>query len=78
MIPPLVCLVLSRLSSRYPTQDGVTCVVVVVVVVVAVVVVVVVVAVVAVVAVVVVVVGRFPMERCQEVRKIKVLVGQLR
>ena len=71
MIPPLVCLVLSRLSSRYPTQDGVTCVVVVVVVVV-------VVAVVAVVAVVVVVVGRFPMERCQEVRKIKVLVGQLR
>ena len=61
MIPPLVCLVLSRLSSRYPTQDGVTCVVIVVVV-----------------AVVVVVVGRFPMERCQEVRKIKVLVGQLR
>ena len=60
MIPPLVCLVLSRLSSRYPTQDGVTCVVIVVVV------------------AVVVVVGRFPMERCQEVRKIKVLVGQLR
>ena len=60
MIPPLVCLVLSRLSSRYPTQDGVTCVVIVVAV------------------AVVVVVGRFPMERCQEVRKIKVWVGQLR
>ena len=62
MIPPLVCLVLSRLSSRYPTQDGVTCVVIVVVDVI----------------VVVVVVGRFPMERCQEVRKIKVWVGHLR